>query len=90
MQERRLSRYLHRPWLLLFFESQEWTVIFFSVAIAFIGQGWWYLGILGFPMLIIPQLRKLPRGSIQHWLSQFGWKGVLQGYPPLYEREFNE
>lgn len=90
MNEVRLSRYLHRPWLLLFFEAQEWCAIFFSMAIAFIGGGWWYLGILAFPLITIPQLRKMPRGAIQHWLSQFGWKNVLQGYPPIYEREFIE
>lgn len=85
----RLSRYLHRPWILVFFEAQEWGIIGFFYFLAILGQKWWYLGVIIGPLIFIPLSRKLPRGASNHYLSMTGLKN-LHGYPPLYVREFHE
>ena len=86
----RLSKYLHKPWMLIFFEMQEWAIIVVSIFIAMIAQHLvWYLGIVVFPYVFIPILRKAERGVLAHTLSM-GKFVKFTGYPPLFVREFHE
>lgn len=85
----RLSKYLHRPWLLVMFEAQEWGIIFLFYFLGILGKGWWYLGVVIGPAVLIPLSRRLPRGLTNHYLAMSGLK-KFHNFPPFYERTFYE
>ena len=90
MEDVRLSKYLHKSWLLVAFEAEEWGIIGFAYFIGLMGgTAWWYLGSAVAAYFAIRAFRKLPRGYVEHRLTMAGiYK--LQGYPPMFVREFNE
>lgn len=89
MEDVRLSKYLHKSWLLVAFEAEEWGIIVFFYFIAFMGSGFWYLGSAVAAYFTIKAYRKLPRGYMEHRLTTAGiYK--LKDYPPMFVREFNQ
>lgn len=85
----RLSKYLHKPALLVAIELHELAVFVFAYAIGLIGGGWWWSGFIVLPVTIIPWLRKQPRGYLTHLTCYIGISEI-PGYPRLITREFKE
>jgi len=86
----KISKWLYRPYQLLFFDTEDIAVIAVFVSIAFIFGGWflWILAFVGV-YLILNEKKKRGRGFIKHLLYKAGiFK--FKGCPSVFERKFFE
>jgi hypothetical protein len=85
----RVPQYLHLPLQILWFDTEEVSVIVMSYLISIIFGGYaWFLLVLG-PCLYISIKRRQPRGYLVHTLHRLGF-AKLVGYPGPQAKEFYE
>jgi hypothetical protein len=85
----RVPQYLHLPLQILWFDTEEISVIviFYLMAIIFGGFAWLFV-VLG-PCCYINIKNKQPRGYLLHTLYRLGF-AQLKGYPGPQAKEFYE
>lgn len=75
-----IPRYLHLPAQVLWFTTHEVSVIIMCYLIAMTMGGFAWLLLIAGPAIIIPVLRKAPRGALQHYAYTLGLLPI-KGYP---------
>ncbi len=87
--EERMTKYLHLPLQILWFDSGEITVIVVCYLIAMIFGGLTWLVLLIGPLVLIRYKRRKGRGFFQHLLYQLGYAELI-GYPLPTAKRFYE
>ena len=83
------NKYLHKPFRLLWFESDELFVFFLGAVLGFYISLWLLPMFFTLGVIIRKTKEKQPRGFVRHF---FYYIGVLRfkGYPTFFESEFQE
>lgn len=84
-----IPQYLHRPYQVLFFETEELVMLIlgFFLALSF-GKVFWILFII-LPFLMAKAKRTMPRGYLKHILYLTGLVS-FKGAPFSFETKFRE
>jgi hypothetical protein len=85
----RVPQYLHLPLQILWFDTEEVSVIIVSYLIGLLFGGLSWLLLVLLPCLYIWIKRQQPRGYLVHTLHRLGF-AKLTGYPGPQAREFYE
>ena len=85
----RVPQYMHMPMQLLWFDTEEITIIVvcYIFGVVFGGYAWLFL-FIG-PVFYIQVKRRKPRGFLVHQLYRFGF-AHLKGYPEPQALQFYE
>ncbi len=85
----KISKWLHRPYQVLFFDSEDLGVIFFFFMLAFLFGKIFWLFLFIFPYLILKKKKRSPRGYIKHLLYLTGLYR-FKNCPTVFESRFYE
>lgn len=85
----RFPQYLSMQIQVLWFELDEWFLIFYVFYSGFTLGGITCLTLLPLPYLFIKAKRKGNKGFFKHLLYRYGLLG-LEGYPTYFMRKFRE
>jgi hypothetical protein len=85
----KVPKWLHRPYQVLFFDSEDLGLIFFCLMLGFLFGGiFWIIG-LSVPFLVLKKKSKSPRGYIKHLFYLVGLYR-FKGCPSVFEDKFWE
>ncbi len=83
------KKFLHKPFRILWFETDEIFLFFLGIVFCF-HVTIWFLPITIFLIVIIRRSKeKQPRGFLKHIAYQLGLMR-FKGYPSFFEDRFNE
>jgi len=85
----RVPKFLHRPYQVLFFDSEDLGLIFFFFMFAFLFGGIFWILLFAGPFFIFRKKRKSPRGYIKHLLYLTGIY-TFKGSPSAFENRLYE
>lgn len=85
----RFPQYLSMQLQVLWFELDEWFLIFYVFYSAFSLGGYVWVVLIPVPYLFIRAKRKGSKGFFKHLLYRYGFLS-LEGYPSYFMREFRE
>ncbi|TSK09128.1 MAG: conjugal transfer protein TraL [Geobacter sp.] len=85
----RFPQYLSMQVQILWFDIEEWILIFYVFYSIFIFGGYVWLLFVPLPYLFIRAKRKGPKGYFKHLLYRQGLL-TLEGYPTYFMRKFRE
>lgn len=77
-------KYLHRPYQVLFFETDELAVIILSLFLGLLLSGYFFLMAIILPFILGYLKKKMPRGYLKHYLYCLGLI-VYKGAPTFFE-----
>jgi len=85
----KIPKYLHRPYQVLFLDSEDLGIIFFFFLFAFLFGGIFWILFLVVPFMVLKKKRKSPRGYVKHLLYLLGLYD-FKNCPSVFEKKFNE
>jgi len=85
----KISKWLYRPYQVLFFDSEDLAIGFFFFLIAFIFGGIFWLIAPVALYFIYKEKAKRGRGFIKHLLYRAGFYN-FKGCPSVFEKKFRE
>jgi hypothetical protein len=85
----RVPKFLHRPYQVLFFDSEDLGMLFFFFMLGFLFGGiFWIIAITG-SYVVLKKKRKSPRGYIKHLFYLLGLYD-FKNCPSVFENKFYE
>lgn len=89
MNEERFPQYLHRPYQVLWFETDDMGILTLCFILAIIFGGLFWIALFVVPALYMKTKKKYPRGYLRHLLY---FAGILRfkRYPDFIIKEFVE
>lgn len=85
----KVPQYLHRPYQVLFFETDELVVLVIMLFLGLCFGGIFWLLMIPVVFLMVHLKKKHPRGYIKHILYQIGLL-TFKNAPTSFENRFNE
>lgn len=85
----RFPQYLSMQLQFLWFDLEEWILVFYVLYSMFIFPGFTWMVFVPLPYFFIRAKRKGPKGYFKHILYRYGFN-PLEGYPSYFMRTFRE
>lgn len=89
MENERFPQYLHRPYQVLWFESDDMGILALCFIMAIIFGGFFWIAFVVVPTFYMRTKKKYPRGYLRHLLYFVGILRVKR-YPDFMIKEFVE
>jgi type IV conjugative transfer system protein TraL len=89
LENERFPQYLHRPYQVLWFETDDMGIISLCFILAIIFGGLFWVGLIVIPFLYMKFKKTYPRGYLRHLMY---FMGIIRfkKYPDFFVKEFVE
>jgi len=89
LENERFPQYLHRPYQVLWFESDDMGIISLCFILAIIFGGLFWVSLIVIPFLYMKFKKAYPRGYLRHLMY---FMGIIRfkKYPDFFVKEFVE